>query len=131
MAKTKIETDHKLNVRMFITGLALVALYAIIISVMLSLGVSVVLVIIIAGALHLLPVLLLGQGRDVRDARARGDARAGAPLHEIVDRLCLLANMEKPRVGVVGDGHAQRLRDGPQPESRRDLRDARHHEPTQ
>ena len=34
----KIETDHRLNVRMFITGLALVALYAIIISVMLSFG---------------------------------------------------------------------------------------------
>ena len=51
MATTKIETDHKLNVRMFITGLALVALYAIIVSVMISLGVSLVLVIVIAGGL--------------------------------------------------------------------------------
>ena len=48
---SKIETDHKLNVRMFFTGLALVALYAIIVSVMISLGVSLVLVIVIAGAL--------------------------------------------------------------------------------
>ena len=47
MAKTKIEADHGLNVRMFITGLAMVALYAIIVSVMLSLGVSMVLVIVI------------------------------------------------------------------------------------
>ena len=51
MAKSKIETDHKLDVRMFITGLALVALYAIIVSVLLSLGVSTVLVIVIAAAL--------------------------------------------------------------------------------
>jgi heat shock protein HtpX len=53
MAKstTKIERDHGLSVRMFFTGLALVVLYVIIISVLLSIGVDLGFVIVIAFAL--------------------------------------------------------------------------------
>jgi heat shock protein HtpX len=100
VAKTKIETDHKLNVRMFITGLALVALYAIIVSVMLSLGVSTVLVIVIAGALIFSQYFFSDKiamfSMHAHEVTAQQEPR----LHEIVDRLCLLANMKKPRVGV-------------------------------
>jgi heat shock protein HtpX len=98
--KTKIETDHKLNVRMFITGLALVALYAIIVSVMLSLGVSVVLVVIIAAAL-IFSQYYFSDKIAMFSMQAHEVTPEQEPkLHEIVDRLCLLANMEKPRVGV-------------------------------
>ena len=48
MAKSKIESDHGLNVRMFLTGLALVILYVIIFSVLLSVGVALGFVIVIA-----------------------------------------------------------------------------------
>ncbi|HEY5104705.1 MAG TPA: zinc metalloprotease HtpX [Acidimicrobiales bacterium] len=100
MAKTKIETDHKLNVRMFITGLALVALYAIIVSVMLSLGVSTVLVIVIAGAL-IFSQYYFSDKIAMYSMQAHEVTPAQEPkLHEIVDRLCLLADMKKPRVGV-------------------------------
>ena len=100
MAKTKIETDHKLNVRMFITGLALVALYAIIVSVMLSLGVSTVLVIVIAGAL-IFSQYYFSDKIAMYSMHAHEVTPAQEPkLHEIVDRLCLLADMKKPRVGV-------------------------------
>ncbi|HEY5111580.1 MAG TPA: zinc metalloprotease HtpX [Acidimicrobiales bacterium] len=100
MAKTKIETDHKLNVRMFITGLALVALYAIIVSVMLSLGVSTVLVIVIAGAL-IFSQYFFSDKIAMYSMHAHEVTPAQEPkLHEIVDRLCLLADMKKPRVGV-------------------------------
>ena len=53
MAKSKIESDHGLNVRMFMTGLALVILYAIIFTVLLNVGVQLVFVIVICGALLL------------------------------------------------------------------------------
>jgi heat shock protein HtpX len=100
VAKTKIETDHKLNVRMFITGAALVALYAIIVSVMLSLGVSTVLVIVIAAGLIFSQYYFSDKvamfSMHAHEVTAQQEPR----LHEIVDRLCLLANMKKPRVGV-------------------------------
>jgi heat shock protein HtpX len=100
VAKTKIETDHKLNVRMFITGLALVALYAIIVSVMLSLGVSLVLVIIIAAALIFCQYYFSDKIAMFSMQAHEVTPQQEPKLHEIVDRLCLLANMQKPRVGV-------------------------------
>jgi heat shock protein HtpX len=86
---------------MFITGLALVALYAIIVSVMISLGVSLVLVIIIAGGL-LFSQYFFSDKIAMFSMRAHEVTPQQEPkLHEIVDRLCLLANMPKPRVGVA------------------------------
>jgi len=51
MAKSKIESDHGLNVRMFMTGLALVILYVIIFTVLLNVGVALVFVIVICAGL--------------------------------------------------------------------------------
>src|ERR1035437_7169404 len=85
---------------MFITGAALVALYAIIVSVMLSLGVSTVLVIVIAAGLIFSQYYFSDKvamfSMHAHEITAQQEPR----LHEIVDRLCLLANMKKPRVGV-------------------------------
>jgi heat shock protein HtpX len=100
VAKTKIEADHGLNVRMFITGLALVALYAIIVSVMLSLGVSTVLVIVIAGALIFSQYYFSDKIAMFAMHAHEVTPQQEPKLHEIVDRLCLLADMAKPRVGV-------------------------------
>jgi heat shock protein HtpX len=100
VAKTKIESDHGLNVRMFITGLALVALYAIIVSVMLSLGVSTVLVIVIAGALIFSQYYFSDKIAMFAMHAHEVTPQQEPKLHEIVDRLCLLADMTKPRVGV-------------------------------
>jgi heat shock protein HtpX len=101
VAKSKIEADHKLSVRMFITGLLLVVLYVIIISVLISLGVSLVLVIVIAGALifsqYYFSDKIAMWSMHAHEVTPQQEPR----LHEIVDRLCLLANMQKPRVGVA------------------------------
>ncbi len=101
MAKTKIEADHKLSVRIFITGLLLVVLYGIIISVLLTLGVSLVLVIVIAAALIFSQYYFSDKiamfSMHAHEVTPQQEPR----LHEIVDRLCLLANMQKPRVGVA------------------------------
>ena len=101
MSKTKIETDHGLNVRMFITGLSLLVLYLIIITVLISVGVSYGLVIVIAGAL-IFSQYYFSDKIAMFSMQAHKVTPAQEPkLHEIVDRLCLLANMPKPRVGVA------------------------------
>jgi heat shock protein HtpX len=101
MAQSKIESDHGLNVRMFFTGLALVILYVIIISVLLSVGVALGFVIVIAAAL-LFSQYYFSDKIAMFSMHAKEVTPAQEPkLHEIVDRLCLLANMEKPRVGVA------------------------------
>jgi heat shock protein HtpX len=101
MAKSKIETDHGLNVRMFVTGLLLVLLYAIIVTVLIRLGVGYLFVIVIAAAL-LFSQYYFSDKIAMFSMKAHEVTPAQEPkLHEIVDRLCLLANMEKPRVGVA------------------------------
>ncbi len=101
MAKTKIESDHGLNVRMFVTGLLLVVLYLIITTVMISLGVSYGLVIVIVAAL-IFSQYYFSDKIAMFSMHAHEVTPAQEPkLHEIVDRLCLLANMPKPRVGVA------------------------------
>jgi heat shock protein HtpX len=101
MAKSKIETDHGLDVRMFITGLALVLLYGIVVTVMIRLGVSTVFVIVIAGGL-LFSQYYFSDKIAMFSMRAHEVTPEQEPrLHEIVDRLCLLADMKKPRVGVA------------------------------
>ena len=100
MAKSKIESDHGLNVRMFITGLALVLLYAVLVTVMLKLGVS-TLVVVVIGAALLFSQYYFSDKIAMFSMRAHEVTPQQEPrLHEIVDRLCLLANMPKPRVGV-------------------------------
>jgi len=101
VSTSKIESDRGLNVRMFITGLLLVVLYLIIVTVLIALGVQSSVVIVLALA------MMFGQfyfsdkiamfSMNAHEVSAQQEPR----LHEIVDRLCLLANMPKPRVGVA------------------------------
>ena len=101
MPKSKIETDHGLNARMFVTGLLLVLLYAIIITVLVRVGVAYGFVIVIAFAL-IFSQYFFSDKIAMFSMHAHEVTPAQEPrLHEIVDRLCLLANMEKPRVGVA------------------------------
>ncbi|MFZ1062539.1 MAG: zinc metalloprotease HtpX [Acidimicrobiales bacterium] len=101
MPKSKIETDHGLNARMFVTGLLLVLLYAIIITVLIRVGVAFGFVIVIAFAL-IFSQYFFSDKIAMFSMHAHEVTPAQEPrLHEIVDRLCLLANMEKPRVGVA------------------------------
>ncbi|MHB1970249.1 MAG: M48 family metalloprotease, partial [Acidimicrobiales bacterium] len=100
MAATKIESDHGLNVRMFLTGLALVVLYGVIMTVLLALGISYGVVIVIAAGL-LFAQFYFSDKVAMFSMQAHEVTPQQEPrLHEIVDRLCLMANMTKPRVGV-------------------------------
>jgi heat shock protein HtpX len=86
---------------MFITGFLLVLLYAIIITVLIRVGVAFGLVIVIAFALIFSQYFFSDKiamfSMHAHEVTPQQEPR----LHEIVDRLCLLANMEKPRVGVA------------------------------
>ena len=101
MAKSKIEGDKGLNARMFITGLALVILYVIIITVLINVGVQFGVVIVIAAALIFSQYYFSDKiamfSMHAKEVTPQQEPR----LHEIVDRLCLLADMKKPRVGVA------------------------------
>jgi heat shock protein HtpX len=101
MAKSKIEGDKGLNVRMFITGLALVILYVIIITVLINVGVQFGVVIVIAAAL-IFSQYFFSDKIAMFSMHAKEVTPEQEPkLHQIVDRLCLLADMKKPRVGVA------------------------------
>jgi heat shock protein HtpX len=101
MATSKIEKSRGLDVRMFITGLALVLLYAIIVTLLLRFGVSFVFVIVIGAGL-LFSQYYFSDKIAMFSMHAHEVTPEQEPhLHQIVDRLCLLANMPKPRVGVA------------------------------
>jgi heat shock protein HtpX len=85
---------------MFFTGLALVVLYVIIITVLLRVGVALGFVVVIAFAL-IFSQYYFSDKVAMFSMHAKEVTAAEEPkLHEIVDRLCLLANMTKPRVAV-------------------------------
>ncbi len=101
MAKSKIESDPGLNLRMFITGLALVVLYAIIVTLLIRIGLSLGIVIVIAAAM-LFSQYYFSDKIAMFSMRAHEVTPQQEPrLHQIVDRLCALSNVPKPRVGVA------------------------------
>jgi len=96
-----VPADHGLSVRMFFTGLLLVVLYGGFIAVLWAIGLSFAFIVVVAA------VLLIGQywfsdklalwsmhGRLVTPEQA-------PELHGIVDRLCALADMPKPKVAIA------------------------------
>ena len=100
MARTRFGTDRGLTARMFGTMFGLGVLYVILGAVLLALGFGAVVVLVIMGA------LLLGQWW-FSDSLAMGAMRAHvvtaeqAPqLHAVVDRLCAMADMDKPRLAI-------------------------------
>jgi len=101
MAKSNIEVDHGLSVRMFMTGLGLVVLYAVLMIVLIRLGVGVGAVVAI-GAVMLFCQYYFSDKIAMFSMHAKEVTPEQEPrLHEIVDRLCLMANIKKPRVGVA------------------------------
>ena len=100
MSATRFESDRGLSLRMFLTGMALVLLYAIVITALIRLGVSTLIVLVFAAG-ALVAQFYFSDKIAMFSMRAHEVTPAEEPrLHAIVDRLCLMANMPKPRVGV-------------------------------
>ncbi len=101
MSAHPIEADRGLSLRMFMTGLALVLLYAIVVTILIRLGVSTVVVLVIAAAL-LFSQYYFSDKIAMFSMHAHEVTPEQEPrLHQIVDRLCALSGMSKPRVGVA------------------------------
>ena len=100
MATRGYESDHGLTTRMFVTGLAIMALYVAVGFALVRLGIGLGVIIVIEFA------LIVGQyWFSDKIAMASMGARVVTPeeepqLHAMIDRLCVLANMPKPRVGL-------------------------------
>jgi len=98
---SKIPPDHGLTVRMFTTGLMLVILYGAVVGLLIAFGISYVVVLVIAAILLFCQywfsdkIALFGMGgRVVTPEQA-------PQLHGVIDRLCALADMKKPRVAIA------------------------------
>jgi heat shock protein HtpX len=96
-----LPADRGLTIRMFVTGLLLVVLYGAFVSILWAVGLSfafiVVIAIVLMGAQYWFSdrIALWGMhGHEVTAAQA-------PELHGVVDRLCALADMPKPRVAIA------------------------------
>src|SRR5919199_5235604 len=98
---TSFGKDTGLQVRMTVTLFLLGALYVVLVVALLAGGVSGVTVAVIAGGLALLN-LFASDKLALAAMGAREVAPAQAPqLHAMVERLCVQADLPKPRVAVV------------------------------
>jgi heat shock protein HtpX len=96
-----IPNDHGLTVRMFTTGLMLVILYGAVIGLLIAFGISYAVVLVIAAIILFVQywfsdkIALFGMGGHIVTPEQ-------APqLHGVIDRLCALADMKKPRVAIA------------------------------
>ena len=99
-AKT-IENDRGLSARMFVTGLLLVVLWGVLGAVLFAVGVGIGLIVIIEVGVIFSQywfsdrIALFGMGGQIVTPEEQPQ------LHAMVDRLCTLADMPKPRVAIA------------------------------
>jgi heat shock protein HtpX len=96
-----IPADHGLTVRMFVTGLLLVVLYGGFVTILWRVGVSFGVIVFITAALLFAQYWFSDKiamwsmhGREVTPEQEPA-------LHGMIDRLCALADMPKPRVAIA------------------------------
>ena len=96
-----IPNDRGLTVRMFTTGLMLVILYGAVIGLLIAFGLSIGIVLVFAAVILFVQywfsdkIALFGMGGHLVTPEQ-------APqLHGVIDRLCALADMKKPRVALA------------------------------
>jgi heat shock protein HtpX len=102
MARARnIPADRGLTARMFVTGFFLVVLYAALIGVLFAIGLSFAVIIVIAAVL-LFCQYWFSDKIAMFAMHAHEVTPEEAPeLHGVVDRLCALADMPKPRVAIA------------------------------
>jgi heat shock protein HtpX len=99
--RSRFRPDHGLVARMTVTMFLIGALYVAFIAVLISVGVSTVTVLVIAAALLFVQyffsdkMALYGMGGRIVTPEEAPE------LHGIVDRLCALADMPKPKVAIA------------------------------
>jgi heat shock protein HtpX len=101
MARTRYGKDSGLSFRMFGTMFGLGLIYVILAGILLSLGFSAILVLGISGGM-LFFQWWFSDSLAMKSMNAVVVTPEQAPqLHAMVDRLCAMADMEKPRLGIA------------------------------
>jgi len=101
MARTRFPADHGLSSRMLLTMFLLGLLYVVFVAVLVALGISAWLVLLIAGG-FLFFQYFFSDRIALYSMRGREVSPQQAPeLHQMIDRLCALADMPKPRVAIA------------------------------
>jgi heat shock protein HtpX len=101
MRKTSFGRDSGLEARILITFFLLGALYVVFVGVLFAAGAGGVTIAVIAGSL-LLVQLFLSDKIGLAAAGAREVSPAQAPeLHAMIERLCVQADLPKPKVAIV------------------------------
>ena len=101
MAKTRYGIDRGLSVRMVGTLFGIGLLYVVLASVLIALGFNAVFILGISAAL-LFAQWWFSDTLAMSAMRAVVVTPADAPqLHALVDRICAMADMEKPRIGIA------------------------------
>jgi heat shock protein HtpX len=96
-----IAADRGLTFRMFVTGLLLVLLYGAFVAILWRVGVSMTFIIVVV-ALLLFAQYWFSDRIALWSMHGREVSPAEEPeLHGIIDRLCALADMPKPRVAIA------------------------------
>jgi heat shock protein HtpX len=101
MARTRFPADLGLSSRMLLTMFLLGLLYVVFVAVLVALKIPLVLVLLIAGGFLFIQyffsdriALYAMRGQEVSPQQA-------PELHQMIDRLCALADMPKPRVAIA------------------------------
>jgi heat shock protein HtpX len=101
MARTRFQADHGLSSRMLLTMFLLGLLYVVFVAVLVALKIPLILVLLIAGG-FLFFQYFFSDRIALASMRGREVTPEQAPeLHQMIDRLCALANMPKPRVAIA------------------------------
>jgi heat shock protein HtpX len=101
MRNTSFGRDPGLQVRMLITFFLLGALYVVFVGVLFASGASGITIALIAGGL-LVAQLFFSDKIGLAAAGAREVSPSQAPeLHAMIERLCVQADLPKPKVGII------------------------------
>jgi heat shock protein HtpX len=96
-----VAADRGLSIRIFVTGLLLVILYGGFIAILWAIGISLAAIVVIAAAL-LFAQYWFSDKIALWSMHGRLVTAEQAPeLHGVVDRLCALADMPKPKVAIA------------------------------
>ncbi len=96
-----IKPDRGLTVRMLMTGFFLVVLYGAVVGILIAVGLSFVFVLVIAFALLFCQYWFSDKIAMYAMHAKEVTAEQAPELHGVVDRLCALADMPKPRVAIA------------------------------
>ncbi|MFN8125861.1 MAG: zinc metalloprotease HtpX [Candidatus Nanopelagicales bacterium] len=101
MARTRYADDSGLSRRMITTMGGLGLLYVVVVVVLIAIGMNAIFVVVLAGGM-LFAQWYFSDTMALRSMRAEVVTPEQAPqLHGLVDRLCALADMPKPRVAIA------------------------------